>query len=57
LDTLNKELEYNVDELHKANKDLEVAAKVSGKSNKCLLFVLLFLVLLVAGAAVTFLLL
>jgi t-SNARE complex subunit (syntaxin) len=57
LDDLNKELEYNVDELHKANKDLETAAKVSGKSNKCLLMMLLFLALLVGGGVISFLVL
>lgn len=54
LDTLNKELDYNVEELHKANKDLEKAAKVGGGNHKCLIFALLFLVAIVAGVAVTF---
>jgi hypothetical protein len=54
---LNKELEYNVEELHKANKDLETAASVSGKNNKCLLMMLLFLALLVGGGVITFLVL
>lgn len=52
LDTLNKELEYNVDELHKANKDLEEASKVSGGGNKCLLVALLIVFLLVVGVSV-----
>lgn len=56
LDDLNKELVYNVDELHKANKDLDEAAKISGKSNNCLLITLLLLALIVGGCAVTFLL-
>jgi flagellar basal body-associated protein FliL len=57
LDNLNKELEYNVEELHQANKDLDAAAKISGKSNKCMLITLLLLFLIVGGACVTFLIL
>ena len=53
LDDINKELSYNVEELNKANKDLEVAARVSSKGNNCICYGLLILAVIVAGVGVT----
>jgi t-SNARE complex subunit (syntaxin) len=54
LDDINKELEYNVEELHKANTDLETAANVSGKNNKCMCMALLVIAVIVIGAILTY---
>lgn len=55
LDQIDKELVYNVEELNKANKDLEKAAELSKGSNKCFIWALLFL-MLVVGIILYFLL-
>lgn len=49
LDQIDKELEYNVKELQTANKDLEQAANLSQGNNKCYIYVLIFLAVLVVG--------
>ena len=53
LDTLNKELDYNVESVRKANKNLDKAAKVGSKSRKCMIWALIFLLLLVVGTGIT----
>lgn len=55
LDTLNKELSYNVEQLNKANKDLEDAARLSKGGNKCLLTWVIIIAVLVAIGAISFL--
>lgn len=57
LDALNKELSYNVDQLNKANKDLEDAARMSQGGNKCLLTWVVIIAVLVLVLVVTFVLL
>jgi t-SNARE complex subunit (syntaxin) len=40
--------------LHKANKDLEIAAKATSGGNNCICYGLIILVVIVVGVAVTF---
>jgi len=47
LDSIDKELVYNVEELNKANKDLEKAAELTKGGNKCFIWILLFLAVIV----------
>jgi t-SNARE complex subunit (syntaxin) len=53
LDDLNKELSYNVEEVKKANKDLERAAELSSGSNKCLIYGILIAAIVVLVLVVT----
>ena len=55
MDQIDKELVYNVEELNKANKDLEKAAELSKGGNKCFIWILLFL-MVVVGLILYFLL-
>ena len=55
LDSINRELSYNVDNMKKANKDLEEAVKLSSGGNKCLLIGVTVAAILVLILVLTFL--